>query len=753
VAGIAELRVIDGPRAGELVPVKGSLVFGRDPEADFTIEDAGGEVSRRHARVSASGDTATVEDLASTNGTFLNGERVRGTRTLKRGDRIRIGAITFEYAAPDPAPASSRAEDQLHTVSGPGAGTVVGLIDGTAVIGREPECDRQIADGEVSRRHARVRVSGGSATLEDLGSANGTYLDGERLLAPRPLRAGNQIQIGAATIEFTSPMFDKTVVRRQPVQLTAARDIVAQAPRLLTADPSSRKWWTLGVVLVTQFMLLVDVMIVTTALPSISADLKSGFSSLQWVIDAYTLALAVVLLTAGSMADIFGRKRVLTIGLIIFTVASAACSLSTDTTMLDFARAVQGTGGAVMFACGLALIVQEFPSGQRAVAFGLQGAISGIATAAGPIIGGLLVEHVGWQSVFYINLPIGVVVFFVLQRKLVNLPGPATRIDWGGLVTFSGAMFLATFATIRGNAEGWTSVLILGCFAGAITLSVAFVLIERRIRHPMLDLSLFRNPTFVGASVAAIAISFSLLGLIIYLITWMQSIQGYSPVEAGLRSLVFTGAILVCAPLAGRMSVDVTPRFTLSLGLACATASGLAFTVVDTGSRWTVLIPGMILGGAAVGLIAPTLDHAAVEVVPRWRAGMASAINSTCREGGTAAGIAVLGSLLAHQIAVKVHHALANAPATIPEHTVAEGISAGVTPQLVAQAPPDSRQALVQLAHESYAAGLRSAVLVAAVVAATACVVTIALVRKRHLHPAEDEAPVDPGTPGVQLPH
>ena len=309
---------------------------------------------------------------------------------------------------------------------------------GSATIGREPECDLQVLDSEVSRRHAKVTIRDGAAWIDDLHSANGTYVNGERIIESFRLAPGDRIDIGEATIELTSPVFEGTAVRPQ-IQVTGIREALSKSPELLAAAAGSRKWWTLGVVLSTTFMLLLDVTIVSVALPSISKALHPSFSSLQWVIDGYTITLTTALLTVGSMADIFGRKRVLTIGLIVFTLASVGCGLSTSATMLDFMRGLQGIGAAAMFACSLALIVQEFPANQRAIAFGAYGAVNGVSVALGPLVGGLLVKAFGWESIFYLNVPVAIAAFVVLQRKVVNLPGPATKIDWPGLFTFSGA--------------------------------------------------------------------------------------------------------------------------------------------------------------------------------------------------------------------------------------------------------------------------------------------------------------------------
>jgi EmrB/QacA subfamily drug resistance transporter len=758
---IGELRVTAGPDQGRMFALGEDTVLGRDETADIVLADPSGELSRRHARIGLSGGTVVVEDLGSTNGTLLNGERISGSQPLRAGDQLEIGKYTLEFGSQlevdttrvrpvlDRQPSSSQgaqppgerqptfaptgSEGELMILSGPGAGSAAPVIGNSATIGREPECDLQVLDSEVSRLHAKVTVRDGVATIDDLHSSNGTYVNGERILASATLAPGDRIQIGEATIELSSPVFAGMAARTLPPQVSGVREVISQSSKLLTAESGTRKWWTLAVVLITVFMLLLDVTIVAVALPTISGALHPSFSSLQWIVDAYALMLTSVLLTAGSMADIFGRKRVLTAGLTIFTVASVVCAQAPNATVLDFARGVQGIGGATMFACSLALIVQEFPAGERALAFGLYGATNGLSVALGPIVGGLLVQGIGWQAIFYVNVPIALAAFVILQRKVVNLPGPPTQIDWPGLFTFSGGLFLAIFATIRGNEEGWGSALILSCYGAAVILFVAFVAIELRRKYPMFDLGLFRNPTFVGSSVAAFTVCFSMLALIFFLTTWMQSILGYSAVGTGLRMLVFTGAALLAAPLAGRMTGTVSPRIVLTASLALVAGGVLFMTGVSSSSSWTVILPGLVVSGIGLGMINPTLASTAVSVVPPWRGGMASGMNSTCREAGTSSGIAVLGALLLHQVRTHVHSALAGSPLAPLASTATKAISSAGTPQLVQRSPAAFRPGLISVAHLSYASGLRAIFLLAAIVALVGCVTAFALVRKRHM--------------------
>ena len=314
----------------------------------------------------------------------------------------------------------------------------------------------------------------------------------------------------------------------------------------------SRKWWTLLAVSVGTFMLLLDITVVNTALPSIEKDLSASFTDVQWVIDAYTLSLAAVVLTAGSLADRLGRRAVFAIGLGIFSAASLAAGLAPDATFLNISRAIQGIGGAAMFAVSLALVAQEFAAGrERAMAMGVYGATIGVAVAVGPLVGGAITSGLGWRWVFFLNVPIGIAAVAVTFLRIRESRDPnATRIDWLGLVTFSSALVMLVLALLRGNDEGWGSPLILGLFAGAAVMLSAFTVIEQRVPEPMLPLELFRRRAFTGVQLAAAAVSASLFALFLYLTLYLQNYLGYSPLQAGLRYLPITLVPFLVAPLA-----------------------------------------------------------------------------------------------------------------------------------------------------------------------------------------------------------
>jgi EmrB/QacA subfamily drug resistance transporter len=424
-----------------------------------------------------------------------------------------------------------------------------------------------------------------------------------------------------------------------------------------------RKWWTLLVVCVATFMLLLDITIVNVALPSIEKSLHASFQDLQWVVDAYALTLAALLLTAGSLADLLGRKRVFLFGIAIFTAASLVCGLSTTPLMLNLARGLQGVGGAVMFACSLALLAQEFQGRERGTAYGVWGATISAAAAVGPLVGGGLTEGLGWEYIFFINVPVGVLAIVMGLLRLADSRDPdANHIDWAGLVTFSTSLFLLVLALIRGNTEGWGSAPILAELVGSAALFAAFLFAELRQERPMFDLSLFRKPTFGGVSVAAFALSASLFAMFLYITLYLQNILGYSPLQTGVRFLPVTGLGLVLAPVAGRLAARMPPRWFLGGGIALVAAGLFVMHGVGPNSSWTVLLPGLMLAGAGVGIANPTLAQVAVGVVPPARSGMASGINNTCRQVGIATGIAGLGAIFQHEVATKAAQLHSHSP-------------------------------------------------------------------------------------------
>jgi EmrB/QacA subfamily drug resistance transporter len=498
------------------------------------------------------------------------------------------------------------------------------------------------------------------------------------------------------------------------------------------AGATDRKWWTLGAVCVATFMLLLDITVVNTALPAIQQDLGGSFTDLQWVIDAYALSLAALVLTAGSLADRLGRRRVFAIGLGVFSVASLLCALAPDPTFLNLARGLQGVGGAIMFAVSLALVAQEFPSGpERGMAMGIYGATIGIAVAVGPLVGGLLTDGLGWEWVFLLNVPIGLAAIAVTYWKVAESRDPnATRIDWGGLVTFSSALFLLVLALVRGNDEGWGSTFIIGLFTAAAVLMAAFFAIERRVEQPMLPLGFFRRRAFTGVQLAAFAVSGSMFALFLYLTLYLQSFLGLSPIEAGLRYLPITVASFIVAPLSGMALAKIQARYLMSGGLALTGLGLLLMSGLQMDSEWTALLAGFLISGIGVGLLNPVIADVALSVVPKQQSGMAAGINDTFRQVGIAVGIAAWGAIFLGAGADKTQEAANGAVTNDQARGLVEAASSGHLGEAVSALPAQAQSVAANAAQQGFLHGLNEILILGAILSFAGAVFGLWLVRE-----------------------
>ncbi len=398
-------------------------------------------------------------------------------------------------------------------------------------------------------------------------------------------------------------------------------------------------------------MLLLDITIVNVALPAIEKALDASFSDLQWVVDAYALALATCVLTAGTLADSFGRKRLFVIGIVLFTLASAACGIAGDPLFLIIARGAQGIGGATMFATALALLSQEFHGKERGTAFGIWGATVGLAVAIGPLVGGMLTSWLSWRWIFLVNIPIGVLAVALAVAQLRESSDPDHgKVDPVGLVTLTSGLFCLILALIEGNSHGWSSGLIIGLLVAATVLLGAFVASQVLQETSMVDLALFRRPAFVGAQITAFAISSTLFAMFLYLTLYLQDVLRLSPLQTGVRFLPLSLVSFVAAPVAGRLSARVPIRLLLGFGLALVALSMWLMSGITVSSGWTTLLPGFIVGGVGIGLVNAPLATTAVSTVQRERAGMASGLNNTFRQLGIATGIAALGAIFQSKV-------------------------------------------------------------------------------------------------------
>jgi EmrB/QacA subfamily drug resistance transporter len=498
-----------------------------------------------------------------------------------------------------------------------------------------------------------------------------------------------------------------------------------------------RKWWTLVLISIATFMLLLDITVVNVALPDIRTDLNASLSSLQWVVDAYSLMLASILLTAGSLGDRLGRRRVFTIGFAIFTFASFLCGIAGDPTLLNLARGLQGVGGAGMFATSLALIGQEFHGKDRATAFGVWGATIGGAVAIGPLVGGVITEHLGWEWIFFVNVPIGLVAIALTEMKLVNVAAQDPQpIDFPGLVTFSAALFLLIFGLIRANPEGWGSPMIVASLVGAVALLLAFVAIEARSSHPMLDLGLFRNPAFNGVSAVAFGLSGGMFAMFLYLTIYMQGVLGFSPLEAGLRFLPLTFLSFIASPIAGTLSNRIPIRVLLGLGLGLVGVGLLLMHGVSPDSEWTTLLAGFIVAGVGIGTTNPGIGQAAIAVVPVEKSGMGSGINTTFRQVGIATGVAALGAIFQSRVDSKLTDLLPNAP-----NGFSELVASGGSKAAAEVAPPGSKAEYAHASTVAFVSGFNEIILIAAALSFVGAALGFVLVRSRHFVQATGAEP------------
>lgn len=485
-----------------------------------------------------------------------------------------------------------------------------------------------------------------------------------------------------------------------------------------------RKWLPLTAVCLGAFMLLVDVTIVTVALPDMAADMQTGFAGLQWVMDVYALALAALLLGAGSLADRIGRRRVYLGGLGLFAAASLACGLADGPGALIAFRAVQGIGGAAMFATTMALLSSAYQGRDRGVAFGVWGAVSGAAAAAGPIVGGLLTEQFGWRWIFFVNLPVCALAVYVTLKAVTESRDPHTegashRLDLPGMAAFTTGAAAVTYALIRVGENGWTSVTTLGLFALGAAAFAAFVLVELRSPRPMLDLSLFRSPAFVGVMAAALLMSGAAFGYLMYISLWLQTAEGMGPVDAGLVLVPLSLASFTVSAATGKLTHGAPARITIGGGLFLVGAGALLQGwMLDAGDGWPALVAGLVVTGVGVGLMAPALAAAAMGAVPPARAGMAGGALNTARQLGMALGIAVLGGVFQSGLADGLD-------GSGQPHGTAEALASGGAGRLLHAAP-----AAEEWVEAAFASGLRDTFWVSGAMGLVGALIVVVLVRR-----------------------
>jgi EmrB/QacA subfamily drug resistance transporter len=416
--------------------------------------------------------------------------------------------------------------------------------------------------------------------------------------------------------------------------------------------PENRKWLTLVAVAFGLFMIMLDNTIVNVALPSIQRDLHIGISELEWVFNGYALTFGVLMLTGGKLADLLGRRFIFIVGLTIFAAASLACGLATSGGMLIGARVVQGVGSALMNPATLSIITATFPPRQRGMAIGIWAGVAAMALAIGPLAGGLITEHIGWNWIFFINVPVGVIA--ILFTRLVVSESRDTsaeqRLDLPGLLSSGIALFALTYALIEANNYGWTSARILGLFGVAAVGFAAFIVLEAWQRNPMLDLNLFRNSTFAGANTVMLLVGLAMFGVFFYNSLFIQNVLGYSAVQTGATFLPMTVLIILVAPLAGKYSDRVGSRWLMGFGMVLLAASLFIFSRLDASSTFWDILPGLLVGGFGMAFVMTPTTAAAMGSVPVDKAGVGSAVLNSGRQIGGSLGIAVMGAIVLSEV-------------------------------------------------------------------------------------------------------
>jgi EmrB/QacA subfamily drug resistance transporter len=422
--------------------------------------------------------------------------------------------------------------------------------------------------------------------------------------------------------------------------------------RLFTDE--NRKWWTLVAVSFGLFMIMLDNTVVNVALPSIRADLGISISELEWVVNAYALTFGVLLLTGGKLADLLGRRRIFIAGLVIFTAASLWCGLAASAGSLIAARSVQGVGAALLNPATLSIITATFPPRQRGTAIGIWAGVSALSLAIGPMVGGILTERISWSWIFFVNIPVGILAVLAARLFVDETKDTSReqRLDLPGLATSALGLFALTYALIETNSHPWGSARVLGLLGLAVVALATFVVLELRQRVPMLDLSLFRNPTFSGANAAMGLVGVAMFGVFFYNSLFIQNILGYSAIQTGATFLPMTVLIMLVAPMAGRFTDRVGPRWLMGAGLTLLTVSLLLFGTLDESSTFWAILPGLLVGGVGLGITMAPTTAAAMSSVPVDKAGVGSAVINSMRQVGGSLGIAVMGTVIATSVSV-----------------------------------------------------------------------------------------------------
>lgn len=508
---------------------------------------------------------------------------------------------------------------------------------------------------------------------------------------------------------------------------------------------AARERWSLWLTCAATFMLIIDITVVNVALPDMQRTLHAQLTDLEWVVDAYSLALGALLLICGSVGDRFGRRKVFLAGMAVFTAGSLWSSLSGSAVTLIVARGIQGSGGAAVFAAGLAIIGNEFRGRELGRALGIWGAAIGAGLAVGPMVGGVLTAAFGWPSIFLVNVPLGIAMIAGgLWRMPESAAEGANGPDWRGFATFGGCLFLLVFGLVEGNRLGWSSGLIIGSLSGAVLLGAAFARLARR-PGALFDLDLLRNPGFRAATIAVIGQGVVIASVMLYLVRDLQEVGGSSPLVAGLQILPMTVAAFLAAMAAGRLAASIDPARLLAGALVLLGAGSALMILADPAGSWWLLLPGLVVGGVGWGATNPVAAHASLEAGDAQMTGMISGFNNTARQIGIAAGIGGLGAAFQSRTASVALRHLSSVPARAAARAAKLLATSGVQAATGA-APQHAQLRVLQAGRVSMTSGLHLVELLGAVCAAvvSGCVLFTGRRGRRVGHARDEERDVYP---------
>ena len=517
----------------------------------------------------------------------------------------------------------------------------------------------------------------------------------------------------------------------------------------------NRKWWTLGAMCFALFMIMLDNTVVNVALPSIQQDLGASISGLEWTVSGYTLSFAVLLATGGRLGDIFGRRRIFLIGVVIFALSSATAGLAPDATSLVVSRIIQGIGAALMMPGTLSIITDVFPAHERGKAMGTWAGVSALALAIGPVLGGFLTEHVSWRAIFYINVPvaIGAVLATLFAVRESRDTSVGRDVDYAGVVVLTAGLTALVLALVEGNSWGWGSTQTIALIAVALISLPLFVAVENRVKAPIVQFKLLSDRDFLGAIVVASVISFAMLGVFFFLALYMQDILGYTPLEAGVRFLPSTLMIVAIAPVAGRLSDRYGPRWLIGGGLLIVAASLFSFSKIAVDSSYLDLLPGFMLLGIGIAMTMSPMTSAAMNAVPVQKAGIASGVLSMFRMVGGSLGVAVTGAIFQGLVSSHLDSLLTGSGiSAVDRSEISEQLGSGsVSGALKGLDPVQAKEAAAAGA-DSFVYALGHAMSVSAVVALVGAVIGVTAIRAKGKYSStleETEAAVNPGGSAV----